>query len=149
MNVATSTRAFFAGIGTTIVILAASFGGGLMMAKSALKEPSDYHTRATREAISPARVILPASAEPAQPPQLPQQHQQQASSPLDMTQPPIQPAKQVDIGKRKAEERKRRYAERQARRQAQKQRQPPQREGAPIMAFSGESTPRFGGGFGN
>jgi hypothetical protein len=31
---ATSTGAFFAGIGTTIVVLAIGFGGGLMMAKS-------------------------------------------------------------------------------------------------------------------
>ena len=43
---ATTTGAFFAGIGTTFVVLAFGFGGGLMMAKSALHEPSGYQARA-------------------------------------------------------------------------------------------------------
>ena len=162
---ATSTGAFFAGIGTTFVVLAFGFGGGLMMAKSALHEPSGYQARAASEAPTPVRVILPNSAEAAQPPQ----HQQTSSLP-EPAQPAVQPAKEVqapvekqvekaDTRKAEAEERerKRRYAERKARRQAEararqqrEQQQPREREDARIMAFGSDDTPRFGGGlFGN
>ena len=68
---ATSTGAFLAGIGTTFVVLAIGFGGGLMIAKSALKEPDRHQTRAASETLNPVRVILPTSAEAAQPPQQP------------------------------------------------------------------------------
>ena len=158
---ATTTGAFFAGIGTTFVVLAFGFGGGLMMAKS-VHEPSGYQARAASEAPTAVRVILPNSAEAAQPPQ----HQQ--TSPLpEPVQPAIQPAREVqapaekqveqaDTRKAEAEERerKRRYAERKARRQAEarareprEQQQPRDREDAPVMAFSGDSSSRLGGGF--
>jgi hypothetical protein len=58
---ASNARIFFAGVGTTFVILAISFGGGLMLAKSALHDPSGQ-TRANSEAARGMRVILPASA---------------------------------------------------------------------------------------
>jgi len=61
---ASNARIFFAGVGTTFVILAIGFGGGLMLAKSALHDPSGQ-TRANSEAARGMRVILPASAEPA------------------------------------------------------------------------------------
>jgi hypothetical protein len=161
---ATSTGAFLAGIGTTFAVLAVGFGGGLMMAKSALKESGGYQARVTSEALTPVRVILPNSAEAAQPPQQP--HQQASSPPEPATQTTLQPAKQlqapvekVDTRKPEAEERerKRRYVERKARRQAEarareqrEQQKPREREDAPIMAFGGDSLPRFGGGlFGN
>ena len=161
---ATSAGAFFAGIGTTFVVLAVGFGGGLLMAKSALQEPGGYQARAASEAPTPVRVILPTSAEAAQPPQ------QLPSTPEPAAQPAPQPAKEMqapvekadtkaDTRKSEAEERerKRRYAERKARRQAaararvqREQRQPREREDAPIMAFGGDSSQRFGGGsFGN
>jgi hypothetical protein len=152
---ATSAGAFFAGIGTTFAILALGFGGGLMMANSALKEPGGYQSRTASEAPGPVRVILPTSAEAAQPPQ-------QASPPLDP--PPTAPLakavhapaeKQVEKAEtRKAEaqerERKRRHAQRQARRleevraRQQRQQQPRELEDAPIMAFGGDSSPRPG-----
>ena len=161
---ATSTGAFLAGIGTTFAVLAVGFGGGLMMAKSAVKESGGYQTRTASEALTPVRVILPNSAEAAQPPQQP--HQQASSPPEPATQTTLQPAKQlqapvekVDTRKPEAEERerKRRYVERKARRQAEarareqrEQQKPREREDAPIMAFGGDSLPRFGGGlFGN
>ena len=50
------------------------------MANSALKEPSGYQARTTAELPSPVRVILPTTAEAAQPPQPPQQTSQQAAS---------------------------------------------------------------------
>jgi type IV secretory pathway VirB10-like protein len=158
-NMATSAGAFFAGIGTTFAILALGFGGGLMMANSALKEPGGYQSRAASEAPVPVRVILPTSAEAAQPPQQPQQ---QASPPLDPppTAPPAKavhaPAeKQVEKTEtRKAEaqerERKRRHAQRQARRleevraRQQRRQQPRELQDAPIMAFGGDSSPRPG-----
>ena len=160
---ATSAGAFFAGIGTTFVILGVGFGGGLIMAESTLKEPSGLQARAASEALTPVRVILPSSAEAAQPPQEP--HQQAPSPPEPDMQSAIQPAKQVqapvekqaekaDTRKSEAEarERKRRHAERKAKRDAEararlKQQQPREREGAPVMAFGGDSPSRFGGGF--
>ena len=160
---ATNTGAFFAGIGTTFIVLAFGFGGGLMMAKSALHEPGGYQARAAAEAPAPVRVILPYSAEAAQPPQL-----QQMSSMPEPAQPVVQPAKEVeapverqvekaDAKKEEARERKRRYAERKARRQAEARarqqrelQQPREREDARIVAFGNDETPRFGGGwFGN
>jgi hypothetical protein len=160
----TSAGVFFAGIGTTFVVLGLGFGGGLMMAKSALKEPTGYQARAASETLVPVRVILPNSAQAAQPPQQPQQ---QSTSPPE---PLVQPAKETqapvekqvekaDIKKQEAEERerKRRYSERKARRQAEvrarqqrREQQPREREEVPIMAFGGDSSPRVGSGlFGN
>jgi type IV secretory pathway VirB10-like protein len=58
-----SARIFFAGVGTTFVILAVGFGGGLMLAKTAV-----YDSPAPARANSPpppARMVLPTSAEPA------------------------------------------------------------------------------------
>ena len=143
---ASSARIFFAGVGTTFVILGVGFGGGLLMAKSALKEPTGYQARATAQPPSPARVILPASAEAAQPPQPLQQ--------VAATEPAPEPVKErekrvekVDIKKTEAEarERRKRYAERKAKREAVRARQQLEaRTNAPsIMAFGGENTPRL------
>ena len=143
---ASSARIFFAGVGTTFVILGVGFGGGLLMAKSALKEPTGYQARATAQPPSPAKVILPASAEAAQ---LPQPLQQVAA-----TEPAPEPVKErekrvekVDIKKTEAEarERRKRYAERKAKREAVRARQQLEaRTNAPsIMAFGGENTPRL------
>jgi hypothetical protein len=168
-NMARSTGSFFAGVGTTFVALAVGFGGGLMIAKSALQEPGGYQSRAASAALPPVRVVLPDSAEAAQPTQQPQQQAfslPEATQPPSPTQPAIQLAKQVqappekpDTRQPKAEERerKRRYSERKARRQAavrtheqREQRQPRESEGPPIMAFDGDSSPGFGGTlFGN
>jgi type IV secretory pathway VirB10-like protein len=168
---ATSTGAFVAGIGTTFVVLAIGFGGGLMMAKSAPHERAQSQVRAaSEEPRVPIRVILPTSAEPAQPPQAsrtPEPTQQPVPQPV--VQPGLQSANQQSVietadskksaeTKREAKERelKRRYAERKARRQAEgrarqqlERQQPRERDDAPIMAFS-EAVPRVGGGwFGN
>jgi type IV secretory pathway VirB10-like protein len=158
---ASKVAMFFAGVGTTFIILGAGFGGGLMMATSALKEPTEYQNRASAEPPSPARVILPSTAEAAQPPQASQQIATAPEPPL----PPLQPvkgaqapvAKQVEyVDTRKAEaeqrERRKRYAERKAKRQAeranrQQQKEQGEHQEAPIMAFGGDE-PRRSGGFG-
>ena len=60
---ATNTGAFVAEIGTTFVVLAVGFGGGLMLAKSAPNERPQLHARAASEEPKvPIRVILPTSA---------------------------------------------------------------------------------------
>jgi type IV secretory pathway VirB10-like protein len=162
-NMATSAKAFFAGIGATFVILAIGFGGGVMLAKSALKEPSGFQTRAAGEALTPVRVILPSSAQAAQPPQ--ELHQPATSPPEPDMTPASQPAQQVQASVEKqvqkadtrkseaqARERKRRYAERKAKRDAEArvrrdQQRPRELEDTPMMAFGGDDSPRFGGGF--
>jgi hypothetical protein len=65
---ATNTGAFFVGVGTTFAILAFGFGGGLMMARTAMEPRAELHAQVPQETAPPVRVILPASSEPAQPP---------------------------------------------------------------------------------
>jgi type IV secretory pathway VirB10-like protein len=157
-------RIFFAGVGTAFVILAIGFGGGLILAKSALKEATGYQARANTESITPARIILPASAEAAQPPQLSfaaaaaPEPQPQVQPPVKEVQAPVE--KQVDkADTRKAEaearDRRRRYAEHRARKIAvararlQQEALTAERSEPGPMAY-GDERPRYGGGlFGN
>lgn len=146
-----NARTFLAGVLTTFVILALGFGGGLMLAQSALKEPSGYQTRASSAQATAVRVILPASAEPAQP--------AQPSSAVSTLAPQAQPvrnvqapiAKQVenaDILKASAvsedrRERRKRHAEHKAMRMAARARQMEQerqRSEPGILAFGGDDS---------
>jgi hypothetical protein len=153
---ATKAGIFFAGVGTTFVILGAGFGGGLLMANSALQEAPTYQARVAPSAPLPVRVILPSTAEAAQPPQPPVQ--QVAAATPEPAPPQLQPAvdsqaaaeRQVDkTDTKKAEaeekERRKRYAERKAKRQAaerarrqQQQVVQGERRDAPVMAFGGD-----------
>ena len=149
---ATNARIFFAGVGTTFVILGIGFGGGLFMANSALKEPAAYRTRAIAEPSSPVRVVLLNSAEAAQPAE-PSQPSQQASPQVAAVEPPSEQVKvvppekhveQIDTRKAEARERRKRYAERKAKREAARARQqmePRERVDAPVMAFGGDESP--------
>jgi type IV secretory pathway VirB10-like protein len=154
---ASNAGIFLAGVGTTFIILGAGFAGGLMMATSALKEPTGVQNRASSEPPSPVRVILPSTAEAAEPPQA---SQQITTAPLPL--PPVKEAhapverqvEKVDTRKAEAEqrERRKRYAERKAKRQAERAKRQQQIEQgeyqeAPIMAFGGDE-PRRSGGFG-
>ena len=124
---ASSTRAFFAGIGTTFVILGVGFGGGLMVAKTALND-TPGRTRLAAHQIEPARVVLPTTAEAAPTPEpaaLPPEPAsveviapEQQVEKVDLKKPEA-----VDTKKADAEERarKKRYAERKARKIAAKQ----------------------------
>lgn len=114
-----SARIFFAGVGTTFAIIAIGFGGGLLLANSALDDPP-RQVRASSQPPSGVRVILPASAEPA--PQV----TAAVSTPQPQPQPQLQPVavateKQVEKTDAKKAERdakveRRRHAERKARR---------------------------------
>jgi type IV secretory pathway VirB10-like protein len=159
---ASNVRIFFAGAATTFIVLAISFGGGLMLATSP-KVPS-APSRAVADRLPPARVILPT---PAEPPTAPQVRVESASA----IQPPsvVSPVKDVEQvsekdrraeraerRKSEAEERLRRkkYAERNARRGAARQakQQEQQQQQAGILAFGqrddGQSRGE-GGLFGN
>ena len=50
---ASNARIFFAGVGTTFLILGVGFGGGLILASSTLKQPAAYQACATAEPPSP------------------------------------------------------------------------------------------------
>ena len=162
---ASNAGIFFAGVGTTFIILGAGFGGGLMMAKSALEEPTGYRSPAPSEPLPPVRVILPSTTEAALPPQTPKEQQVLAASSEPPPQPQPQPAKEVvqapveqqvdevDTRKAKAEERARRkrVAERKAKRLAAERAklqhiEPDERPRGPIMAFGGDK-PRESFGF--
>ena len=143
---ASSARIFFAGMGTTFAILAIGFGGGLLLAKSALDDPP-HHARASSEPPSGMRVILPASAAPAL----------QVTAAVPTPEPPLQPAqelqtavdKQVEKADPKKAERdlkaeRRRQAERKAKRlaadRARQRTEPQMRHGPGIMAFGGDES---------
>ena len=149
---------FFAGVGTTFVILAVGFSGGSIMTKSALKEPTSFQARANTESITPVRVILPASAEAAQP-LLPSAaaiatpEPQVQRSVKEVQAPGEKQVEKVDTRKAEAEERgrRRRYAEHRAKKLAaararqQLESQTRERPEPGIMAFGGDER-RFGGG---
>src|SRR4051794_26636354 len=65
---ATNTGAFFVGVGTTFAILATGFGGGLMMARTAMEPRAQQQAGVPGQKAPPVRVILPASSEPAESP---------------------------------------------------------------------------------
>ena len=150
-----AARIIFAGIGTIFVIIAIGVGGGLMLAKTALKEPAGYQAPANTE--STASVRLPRSAEAAQPPR-----PDAAAVPKPDPQTPVQPSikqvqaptgkqvGQVDTRKAQAQERRRRYAERKARKIAaarawqQHEQWTRERSEPGIMAFDGYES-RSGG----
>ena len=163
---ASNLRIFFAGVGTTFILLGVGFGGGLMMAKSALEEPTGHRSPAPSEPLPPFRVILPSTTEAALPPQSPKEQQVVAASPEPAPQPQAQPAKEVVQApveqqvdkvdtKQKAEERARRkrVAERKAKRLAAERAkhqhiEPDERPRGPVMAFGGDEPLKSGGGFG-
>ena len=118
---ASNARIFFAGIGTSFVILAVGFSAGLMLARSALHDPP-LPNRATSEPSPRMRVILPVSAEPAlqvaaAPPAPEPQLQAQTvqDAPAQVAQ---KPPEETATKKLERTERRKRYAERKARRQA-------------------------------
>jgi hypothetical protein len=157
-----NARIFFAGVGTTFVILAVGFGGGLMLASSTLPEPAGRSPSAS-ERLSPVRVVLPTSAEPARPPQ-----PTQPTTVLPESEPKAQQAKEGaapverqveetitrkdEVGKREhrgrsAERRAKKLAAARARQQLFEQQRRAREPG--IMAFGGDEQPRISGFFGN
>jgi hypothetical protein len=145
-QLASNARIFFAGVSTTFAILAIGFGGGVLLAKSALHDPS-HQARASSEPPSGMRVILPMSAEPALPVSAMLTTQPQ-------TQPEIQPVAMTEVEKqiekadvkkaeRDAKVERRRQAERKARRIAAEQARQIARKVRPepsIMAFGGDES---------
>jgi type IV secretory pathway VirB10-like protein len=157
---ASNARVFFAGVGTTFVILAIGFGGGLMVAKTAMEPSASSHSIADQ--LPPVRVILPASAEAAMPPQPPVEPAAAPEpSPSVMTVKETQQALEKETKIERAERRKaeaderarrKKYAERKARREAARlvNRQQEQQPG--ILAFGGDGDQSRGGAglfFGN
>jgi hypothetical protein len=157
-------RIFFAGVAATVLLLGAGFGGGLMLARTAM-EPVPQNRVAASDHLPPARVILPPSAQaapaptieaavppPAPSPQLEARAQVVPAKDVEVQSQPADKDKQADRAEqRKAEvaerERRRRYAERNARREAARarQEQPPG-----MMTFSAsEQQPSSRGFFGN
>jgi type IV secretory pathway VirB10-like protein len=148
-----NARIFFAGVGTTFVILTIGFGGGLMLAKSALHDHPPQ-MRASSEPTPGMRVILPPSADPA----IPVAERTAAPEPKPQVLPvrevqsPVEQRVEKEDPKKaerdlKAE--RRRYAERKAKRiaaaRARQQVEPRERTEPGIMAFgSDESRMRFG-----
>ena len=159
-----NARIFFAGVGTTFVILAVGFGAGLMMASSTLPDTA-RRAGSTFERLAPVRVILPASAEPAQP--LQAEQPTATAIPAPESRPQGQQVKEVqaplekqvekpDTRRAEAEqrERRRRSAERKAKKliaaRARQQFEQQNREREPgIMAFGGNEQTRMIGFLGN
>ena len=156
-----NARVFFAGVGTTFVILAVGFGTGLMMASSTLQDTT-ARAGSTSVRLAPARVILPASAEPPQQAQSLRPEQTTTANTASESQPQAQQAKEAQAPLEKqvdkpdtrraerAEQReRRRSAERKAKKiaiaRARQQLEQQSRERAPaVMAFGGNEQPHMG-----
>jgi hypothetical protein len=140
-----SARIFFAGVGTTFAILIVGFGGGLMMAKSAVHD-RPAQLRASSEQPPGVRVVLPASAEAA----TRASERTAAVEPTPQIQPvqnlqaPVEQVATPDPKKTKSELKaeRRRYAERKARRtaaaRARLQIEPQQQTEPSIVAYGGD-----------
>jgi type IV secretory pathway VirB10-like protein len=153
----TNAGMFFAGVATTILLIGAGFGGGLLLARNAMEPMAVASGPAAADRLPPARVVLPASAAAAeQPPP-----SAAVPSPAEETSPGLIQTKEVQqsperdraAGRRKADEqeRRKRVAERKAKREAARiatKQQPQQAPG--IMAFGRDDEPaRAAGFFGN
>ena len=159
-----NARIFFAGVGTTFVVLAVGFGGGLMMASSMLQDPTGRAPSAAAR-LAPVRVILPTSAEPAQPPQpaqpmtpaspapgsVPQAQQVEGHAPVEkqIEKPAASRAEAIEQKhlRRSAERRAKKLATARARQQLLEQQRREREPG--IIAFGGDEQPRVNGFFGN
>jgi type IV secretory pathway VirB10-like protein len=158
----TNARIFFAGVGTAILLIGAGFSGGLMLAKTAMEPVAASSSRAVADRLPPARVILPASAEAASPPQPPfatvAAPEGEPASRLIQTNE-VQQSRERDRAaeraeRRKAEaERRKLVAERKAKRDGARiaKQQQEQQQAPGIMAFGedDEHPPVRGGFFGN
>ncbi|HEV7879257.1 hypothetical protein [Bradyrhizobium sp.] len=157
---ASSARVFFAGVATTFAILAIGFGGGVILAKSALRDPAQ--TRAAVEPPAPAKIILAAAAQPAVRAPEPTVPERTVPEPKSQVQParenqaaavPTQVEK-TDPKKAERESRaqRKRIAERKARKiAAERARRMEAQQPQPtpgILAFGGDQF-RPGGFFGN
>jgi type IV secretory pathway VirB10-like protein len=124
---ASTARIFFAGVGTTFLIIGVGFSGGLLMANAPSKEQFNYQAKAKADP-SPIRVILPTSAEAAQPPQPSAPVQAAAAEPVPEPIQVLPAEKSVEtIDTKKAErqerDRRKRIAEQRAKRQMPRVRQ--------------------------
>jgi len=159
MAMASSGRIFFAGVGTTFVILAIGFGAGLMLAKASIEPAARSYSSA--DPLPPVRVILPASADPALPSQTPVQiadtpPENQRAAPLNEALQAFETEKPIDRAERRKAEadergRRKKVAERKAARLAQEQEQRQRsKQQASILAFGqADDQPRGGGFFGH
>jgi hypothetical protein len=159
---ASTGRVFFAGVATTFVILTIGFGGGVMLAKSAVEPSAERPSSAN---VLPVRVILPASAEPAAQPQPPVRIAEPENPPrpaATQDAPQVIQTDQKSEGaqRRRAiaeEQTRKKLAERKARREAariaiqQQEHQQRQKRQVGIVAFGPDDAQPPGGGafFGN
>ncbi|MCK1409525.1 hypothetical protein [Bradyrhizobium sp. 76] len=145
---ASKASIFFAGVGTTFLILGAGFGSGLLMANSALKDPNSY-VGAKEEVPAAIRVVLPSSAEAAEPRMIarPEQHAAtpQIQLPAKEPQPAPDNAEKSDSKKADADKRRKRVAERKAKRLAARPNHRSQE--APVMASGGDEARPAGTSF--
>jgi hypothetical protein len=161
----TNARIFFAGIGTAILLIGAGFSGGLMVAKTAMEPVAASSSRAVANGLPPARVILPASAEAASPPQPPfatvaapvGEPASRIIQTNEVQQSPERERAAERAERRKAEadqrELRKLVAERKAKRDAARiaKQQQEQQQAPGVMAFArdDEHPPARGGFFGN
>jgi hypothetical protein len=147
-TMASSARIFFAGVGTTFAILAAGFGGGILMANSTTTgTPAQKHT--SSEPPAPTRIVYPSSAElsspvaapvPTEPTPAPSSQLSTQATSTSEAQPQRQVEERSKTRRELRADRRRRYAERRARRHQRSHKFPDQREPG-IMAFDGNAAP--------
>ena len=146
-------RILLTGALIVFVISAVSFGADSMLARSPANQPSGYQPRVIARDLAPVRVILPASADPARPPEPSTVVVSTAEVP-SYTEPALRAPgeSKVEGGDGRgaaAAESHRRHLERKSRRTAarvaaQQSQQPRQRSETAILAFDGDDPSRRG-----
>ena len=138
-------RIFFAGAGTTFVILAIGFGGGVLLATSAVKDSGSAVRRnpqISQMTVPATRDVHPASSDPVAQvtadvpkPHLPSV--QASNQPVSAPEPPqTQPHEHQKTRRELRAEKRRERAERRAERRARRYHWEPLRQQEPaMMAF--------------
>jgi outer membrane biosynthesis protein TonB len=119
---ASAASIFFAGIGTSALLIGAGFGGGVLLGKAAVDVPQNSRIAASQEDLPPARVVLPATTV-ATPPTNPPAQETAASNSPEQAKPErtVQPIPVKDVQKQNSESEKQANSEKQAARQAEKE----------------------------
>jgi type IV secretory pathway VirB10-like protein len=145
---ASAASIFFAGVGTSVVLIGVGFGSGVLLGKAAVDLPQNSRTVASQDSVpSPARVILPTTtaatlpadqlvepaAEPAKPepalkPIPVKDVQKQDSDREKQAARQAEKEKQQAAKKAAARERQKRYAAQKARQEAARRQQPQQEQ---------------------
>src|SRR5690242_1706237 len=105
-NMASAASIFFAGIGTSALLIGAGFGGGVLLGKAAVDVPQNSRIAASQENWPPARVVMPATTAATPPPANPPARDTSNPPEQAKPEPEVQPIPVKDLQKQDNESEK-------------------------------------------